>query len=260
MDSAPEFLNAAVLQGIAPMLTERTLPALGLTTAFALAAWGMRAVSAGGAGAGLLLTFIICLAAGPLAMLAVVTVFLLTFVATRLGYRQKQQIGVAERNDGREASQIFANLGAAALCAAPLAVYSNSTRALLIGTVAALAEAAADTVSSEIGQAFGGRALLITNLKPVPPGTNGGVTMVGTVAGVIAACVVAAVSVWVGLLYSTYFALVVVAATAGMIVDSILGAVVEKPGRLGNDSVNFGSSSFAAVCALGYWVLLNFGD
>jgi uncharacterized membrane protein len=43
---------------------------------------------------------------------------------------------------------------------------------------------------------------------------------------------------------------------AGMLLDSVLGAKLQRPGRLGNDSVNFVSTVFAACLTLGYGLLL----
>jgi hypothetical protein len=62
--------------------------------------------------------------------------------------------------------------------------------------LAALAEAAADTVSSEIGQVLGGRPRMITNLRAVEPGSDGAVSVAGTVAGLVAAAIVAGAGSW----------------------------------------------------------------
>src|SRR6266704_537629 len=115
----------------------RVMPLLFLTFAFALTAWGMRAVTFSGAFAGLIITAFIGLAAGLPAFLAIFTVFVLTFIATRLGYGKKQRLGAAEHHEGRRASQVFANLGAAAMCAAPM-LFLPGVRGLLIGLTAAL--------------------------------------------------------------------------------------------------------------------------
>lgn len=235
------------------VLLARAVPAAGLTLGLALAAWGVRAVTLSGAIAGSIITFIICMAAGPGALFSVGTVFLLTFIATRIGDSRKRALGVAEPHEGRGASQIAANLAAAAMCSVPLLFVDRAPHALFIGASAALAEAAADTVSSEIGQAYAGQPRLITTFSEVPPGTNGGITALGTVAGAIAAALIASVCVWIELISQHWFLLVAVSGTVGMLFDSVLGATLERPGRLGNDSVNFTSTCFAAALALGIW-------
>ena len=239
---------------VVAIFVPRILPLLSLTLAFALTAWGMRAVTLSGAFAGLLVTSLICLSAGVGAFLVVFTVFALTYIATRLGYGKKQRLGAAEHHEGRRASQVFANLGAAAMCAAPM-LFLPTLRGLLLGLTAALAEAAADTVSSELGQAFNDRPLLLTSLEPVQPGTNGGISLIGTISGFFAACIVAGVAVSVGLMYPHWFWLVVGGATLGMFFDSLLGATVEGPNRLDNDAVNFLGSSFSAFFVLLFWLI-----
>ena len=74
-----------------------------------------------------------------LAFAALVSVFVLTWSATRLGYSSKSRLGVAERREGRKASQVLANLAVAGLCAMVFAV--NHRVAFLMGVVAALTEA-----------------------------------------------------------------------------------------------------------------------
>ena len=136
----------------------------------------------------------------------------------------------------------MANLGIAALILALPAFPSAAIVAL-----AALAELAADTTSSEVGTAFSSRAVLITNLKPVPPGSDGGISLSGTAAGVCAAVVVAISAGALGLVQWSWSAVIACAGTAGMLVDSILGATVERKGYLNNDFVNLLSTASAAL-------------
>jgi len=157
------------------------LPAVGLSVAFAFCAWGVRAVTGAAALTGVLLTIVLCLAAGPGGLFPIMVVFLITYLTTRIGRRKKERLGTAERRHGRGPLQILANVGVAALCAAPLVFVGHARHILLAGASAALAEAAGDTVSSELGQAFGGRPRLITTLRPVTPGQDGGITTAGTI-------------------------------------------------------------------------------
>jgi uncharacterized protein (TIGR00297 family) len=116
--------------------------------------------------------------------------------------------------------------------------------------LAALAEAAADTVSSEIGQVLGGRPRMITTLHAVEPGTDGAVSAVGTVAGVVAAAIVAGAGSWAMRGDWSLFKLSCAGAVFGLLFDSLLGATLERKGWLDNDGVNFLSTGSAAVFAL----------
>lgn len=116
--------------------------------------------------------------------------------------------------------------------------------------IAALCEATADTVSSEIGQAFGGAPFLLTNFRRVPPGTDGAISLLGTGAGVIGATLVALTVIWPLGGEWWEFRIGLVSGVAGFVFDSVLGATVERKGWLGNDLVNFSSTVFAVVMAL----------
>jgi uncharacterized protein (TIGR00297 family) len=221
-----------------------------VTLAFAAAARLLRGVSTSGAIAGALVCFLVCAGAGFGAFAALVTVFLLAWLTTRFGYSQKQRLGVAEKREGRKASQVLANLGIAAVCASVFFFLENSNLVWLLALAAALSEAAADTVSSELGQAIGAKPRLITTWNPVPQGTDGGVTVQGTIAGICAAAIVSLVCVSSKMISWKWFGISVAAATAGMLVDSVLGALLEQRRVLNNDGVNFLSTAVAAAVAL----------
>jgi uncharacterized protein (TIGR00297 family) len=217
---------------------------------FAVIARTLGAVTDGGALMGVLVAFVLMLAAGVAGFVPLLTVFVITVLATRLGYARKQQLGVAERGPGRSASQVLANLGATTLCALPVIWFPRLAGILLIGAMAALAEAAADTASSEIGQATAHAAYMITDFREAPIGTNGAISVVGTLAGCVAACLVAWVSAFFAVVSWNETPLIALAGIAGMFFDSVLGATWENSGKMGNDAVNFVSTVFAADLAL----------
>jgi uncharacterized protein (TIGR00297 family) len=222
-----------------------------LTLAFTLIARGMRGVTNWGALAGAVSCFVLYLCGGPGAFAALITVFALTWITTRLGYQRKQKLGTAERREGRKASQVLANLGIATVCAA-LSALGHSRALFLLAMAAAFSEAAADTVSSELGQAFSQKARLVTTWSLVPPGTDGAVSIVGTLAGVLAAGIVSSVCVLGGLLPWQWIGIAAGAAVVGMIADSFLGAGLERRHLVNNDSVNFLSTLVAALTA--FWL------
>jgi uncharacterized protein (TIGR00297 family) len=221
-----------------------------LSVGFAAIVLVLRAATPAASVIGLLICFI--LAEAPAAwshyindttehwlLAALMALFALTFAATKYGRSKKEARGLSESRRGRSAAQIVANLGVAALFAA-VGWYE--------GCVAALAEAAADTVSSEIGQATGHPARLVTTGQVVPAGTDGGVTVVGTVAGLVAAAIVVAIGSGHHAFWPTQL-VTWMAASAGLYFDSLLGATIERRGWMGNDLVNFASTLCAAVVA-----------
>jgi uncharacterized protein (TIGR00297 family) len=279
------YLNVSLLLRITPF-SGRLIPALGryddflkMTLAvsifFAIAAWRLRAATPFAAVCGGL----ICLQitgfseAFPGASVVnsnltpLILLFVLTFEATRLGRARKVVAGLAEHRKGRDAAQIIANLGIAAWYSSfqfyyPVAWFyarvgsyqgSHPGRYLgiyLLPVLAALAEATADTVSSEIGQAFGGRPFLLATLRRVEPGTDGAISLLGTLAGSAAAAIVAfSVVPAIDMSYAEC-GVAFAAGIAGLFFDSLLGATIERKGWIGNDLVNFSSTAFAALVSL----------
>ena len=227
-----------------PTIGKLWIPAL-ISIIFAGFGRAVRGVTTSGAVAGALVCFALLVGAGPNGFVALFVVFLLTWAATRLGYARKQALGTAEPRSGRNAAQVVANLGVAAVCALIYVTARRDPR-LLVAVGAALAEAAADTVSSEIGQAVAGIPRLVTNWKPAPSGTDGAITLAGSAAGVAAAIAVSLTSVS-GL--GWHAQICAAAGILGMIADSFLGATLERRGVMGNNAVNFSSTAIAALIA-----------
>ncbi len=231
---------------MAAALEHRFWLALGVTVGFGILARILRAVDLSGAIVGVIVTWVLFLTAGPGAFAAVAAVFVLAFLTTRLGYRHKQLLGTAERRGGRTASQVLANLGTAAFCGVA-SVLTRRPELWLLGLSAALAEAAADTVSSEYGQATGNSAYLITTWEVVPAGTDGGITLAGTLAGIAASVLLSLICVAAHLAPRRWMAATMAAGVLGMFADSYLGAWLERRRRLSNDEVNFLSTVIAAL-------------
>ncbi len=193
------------------------------------------------------------------ALLPGLALFVVAFAATRFRRGQKEKSGLAESRRGRRASQVAANMGAAAISALALPPplwfafrsrgYTITAPILLAPLVAALAEAAADTVSSEVGQAIGGDPLLITSLRRVSPGTDGAVSFAGTAAGFLAAAVIVLVAIPTLRLDPRQAVVAWIAGVLGFLADTLIGATLERRGWLNNDAVNFFSTAIAAGLA-----------
>jgi uncharacterized protein (TIGR00297 family) len=144
---------------------------------------------------------------------------------TAVGRSRKTQ--PEHTRDGRTAAQVLCTGGPGAAAAILWSVVpaDASLRAVLYAAfLGSLAAAAADTWATEIGMLNATPPRLITTGQPVPSGTSGAVTVLGTLAGVAGAGTIAAVGAWdnVALLVTT-----AIAGTLAMTIDSVLGATVQ---------------------------------
>src|SRR5262249_9019940 len=110
---------------------------------------------------------------------------------------------------------------------------------------------------SEIGQLLGRRTFLITTFRPVPRGTEGAVSLEGTLAGVAASIVLGALGALLGLYPWTGVAAIAVAAFVGTTFESVVGAALEKRQLLDNEALNFLNTLVGAVVVVAFtpWII-----
>jgi uncharacterized protein (TIGR00297 family) len=228
-------------------LTGQVLAALAITALFAALAYALGMVSAGGALGGLVVGTAIFYCLGPQGF-AVLALFVVGgSLLTRLGYERKHHAGTAEAAGGRRgARNALANSGIAVACALLAAL--TSVEIFAAAFVAAVGAAFADTAESEVGQLYGRAPRLITTMRRVPAGTDGAITLPGTLAGLAAAALTAALGYVVGLLVGPAPMLfVALAGFLGTVVDSLVGALLP---RVGNEITNVLCTLVAALLAL----------
>lgn len=233
----PTFLAGALALGLAVNL------------ALAAAAYALRAVDRGGALAGAALGTVIWAGGGARAFALLAAFVGAGTLSTWLGWTRKARAGIAEGRGGRRgAASALAKVAVPAL-AAILAAAAPEPELLWLAFAGALATATADTVSSEIGKAFGRNTFLITTLAPAPRGSDGAISAEGSLAGLAAALFVAGLGTAVGL-YAVPGALAVAtAAVLANVLESLAGATLERRGRLGHGPINFLASLAGALLA-----------
>ncbi|MGD9936131.1 MAG: TIGR00297 family protein [Methanoregulaceae archaeon] len=221
---------------------EFTVDAMNLIAAAILAfsfgyfAYRARAMDLSGLFSGALVGILLIVFADVRWFLVLLIFFALGSGTTRYRFDYKRRIGVEEGKSGvRGYRNVFANGIVAAAAAVLYGVTQNpACIALFLGSVAT---AAADTVASEIG-VTGSIPYLITTFERVRPGTNGGVTLVGEGVACIAALVIGLVALAVGIADPVLVLVTVAAGFVGTNVDSLVGALFENRGLIGNSGTN----------------------
>lgn len=166
---------------------------------------------------------------GPAWAFPIFAFFLPSSLITRMGKNRKKNLTQLHQKGGRrDAGQVLANGGVAGLLALIYFIYPHP--GFYTAYLASLGAAAADTWSAETGVLGPERPRLITTWRVVEPGVSGGITLLGSIGGMVGASIVYGSAMpfvpflWDGGL----FGLVLLCALAGNIADSLLGATLQE--------------------------------
>jgi uncharacterized protein (TIGR00297 family) len=186
--------------------------------------------------------------------LVMLAFFIIGSASTRFQYARKKTMGVEqERGGARGYKNAFSN----GLVGTGAAVIFGLTgdplwAALFVGSIAT---ATADTVASEIG-VTGGRPYMITTLKQVPEGTNGGVTVKGEAASLLGSLIIAAIALGLQMIPLPVFFICILAGFLGTNIDSVIGATLENRGIIGNAGTNLLATFGGGLSAVAMVLLL----
>ncbi|KAL6845085.1 hypothetical protein ACP4OV_024580 [Aristida adscensionis] len=221
-------------------------------------------LSASGFAAAYLLGTLTWRAFGPPGFLVVVAYFVVGTAVTKLKIKQKEALGVAEKRGGRRGPGSVIGSSAAGCVCSLLSIYNVGGAAWAelwrLGFVASFCTKLSDTVSSEVGKAFGRTTrYLVTTLKVVPRGTEGAISIEGTLAGISASVFLASVGYLLGQVDVSQILVCVLASQIANYGESFVGATLQdKEGFewLNNDIVNVLNISIGAILALLMQLLL----
>jgi len=228
-------------------LASQLLTGVLVTAAFAALAYALGMISRSGALGGFLVGTATYASLGPRGFAILALFVVVGSLLTRLGYGSKQRTGTAQEHGGRRSARnALANCAVATLCA--ILAAATGSEPFTAAFVASIGAAFADTAESEIGQLFSRAPRLISTLRKVQPGTDGAISLPGTMAGVGAAGLTAALGLALGMLDAPWTAfLVAISAFLGTVADSLIGAL--SP-RAGNELTNVACTLVAALLAL----------
>lgn len=191
--------------------------------------------------------------------LILLILFTLTGLAvTKLDFKKKKSMGLQEGEHGERDHRNVLGVGLPPCAIAVLSWilgdgYSPEMTILFIGTMCV---AAADTVSSEMG-VKDSKVWLITTFKRVTPGTDGGISVRGTLAGAAASAAMAIIG-WI-MIYGTldvYVVLPMIAGILGNFLDSILGATAETKGYISKYTNNCLTALMGSALALAIYIAM----
>jgi uncharacterized protein (TIGR00297 family) len=262
---------ALVVAGLGPAqpfgVYPGAVPWLIVNAVLALIGFFARSVTFSGALGGWALGTIMILCSGWPMYVALLVFFVVGSGVTKLGYRRKAELGLAQEGGGRRGfSHAFSNVGVATICAIALSrsIALEVVLPIYLMGIASLATAAADTTASEIGQLIGRRPFLPLTLKRVPVGTEGAISLEGTLAGLLGGFAVAVAGV-LALDYGYLpdvslqagwkaIALVTASAFAGSYIESIAGSWNRKRIRpVPNGALNFFNTAAGALLMYLAW-------
>ncbi|HIH34850.1 MAG TPA: TIGR00297 family protein [Methanosphaera sp.] len=118
------------------------------------------------------------------------------------------------------------------------------------GFIGAIATATADTMASEIGVLS--KPILITSREHVKPGTDGGISLLGTAAGLIGAFIIGLTAYLINVSpeFTTSILIALFAGMIGCFADSLLGATLERSGLFNNEHVNLSATIIGALVGI----------
>ncbi len=188
-------------------------------------------------------------------------VFYLIFgsLVTKIGYKYKSKKGIAEKRGGRRGAENVWGSAATGFFFAILIKFNIGNLDILkVAFASSFSAKLGDTFGSEIGKRFGQSTFLITTLRKVEKGTEGGISFEGTLASIFGSLIMAFVIFKLGLISSyLQFFIVSISGFLATLVESIIGAVFQDRFDLSNELVNVIQTSIGSILAVIFFLALN---
>ena len=194
--------------------------------------------------------------------LLLLTFYLLGGGFTNYKYGYKQSLGIAQGKGGaRGYKNVFSNSLVAIVASIGYTIFPHAANIFLYIYLGSVATATGDTLASEIGTTYKGKPRMITTLKEVEPGVDGGVSSLGEIAAIFGSMVIALFALLVGVIEIDQYCLlgmsiITISGFVGTNIDSLLGATMQKRGILSNNGVNLAATIAGGVVAGVMWIVL----
>jgi len=175
---------------------------------------------------------------------------------SRFKYSEKAKRGSEQEDEGRRGSKHALANCLVGVIFAVLSAITQYRELMIVGLVASFATALSDTTSNELGQIFGKHPVMPLTFKKVEPGTEGAVSVEGTLLGILSSLLIGAVAYYLNMFYLWYGVVaVVIGAFVGNSVESMLSSTGLR--RMGNEALNFLNTLIGAGSAIGVYFLID---
>lgn len=200
---------------------------------------------------GVITALLLFAATGFVGVLLMTAFFIIGTTTTSHKKALKRSFESSGENSPRDARQVVANSGMAALLALAILLFPHYKYEFTLMIAAAFAAASGDTASSELGTVYGKNFYNIITLKKDARGLDGVISIEGTLSGLAASLLIACIY---AIIFGWRWPVVIISlgGLAGNLADSLLGALLERKQRLGNNMVNFLATLTGAVAA---WIM-----
>ena len=185
----------------------------------------------------------------------VIYLILGTFV-TKIGYVYKSKRGISEKRGGRRGPENLWGSAATGLFFAILIKLNLGNIDLLrVAFASSFSAKLGDTFGSEIGKRYGKNTYLITSFNKVEKGTEGAISLEGTLASLLGSVIMAFVIFKLGIVSSNLqFLVVSISGFMATIIESIIGATVQEKYKLTNELVNAIQTSIGSVISIIFYL------
>ena len=183
--------------------------------------------------------------------------FILGSFVTKIKLKQKKCEGIAEKNDGaRGPTNVWGSASVAMIFAILSYINKDSSELFKLAYVTSISTKLTDTFQSEVGKAFGKNTFLVTNLNKVPRGTEGAISIEGTLAGILASIIINVSAYKLGIIDENKEILIsVVSSQVATFIESYIGAKYQKD-WLNNELVNVINTLIGSLLSIFFYKLL----
>jgi uncharacterized protein (TIGR00297 family) len=223
--------------------------------ALGIAAYRMKAADAEAVLSEVIVCLLVIFFADIFWFLLLLSFYLLGSGFTRYKYKRKQELRIAQSRGGvRGYKNVYSNSLIPLALAVLYGVYGSDIFAFaFLGSVAT---ATGDTLASEIGETARSTPRMITTLRPVEPGVDGGVTLLGMAASVFGSLFTGILALATGMAGTGGMVAALLGGFLGTNFDSLLGATLQPRGLLSNNGVNLFATLFGALVGGALWAVV----